>query len=114
MVEVSERVRHRVRRDFPHQADRVIESLAGLTEGVLPGEPRDSVAIERIQVAALVVARGDLRRLKGAVALGRTDWRDLLVSAGLADEDWQDLVAVELAPPPAAHIWTEGRRRRPV
>ena len=74
-------VRRRVRGDFPHQADQVIESLGGLTHGVFPDEPRDSVAVERIQVAALVVAQWDLRQLEGAVALGRTDWRDLLVSA---------------------------------
>lgn len=113
MAEVSDRVRHRVQVDFPHHAERVIGSLARLTHDVLPGQARDSPAIERIQVAALVSARGELRALHAAVALGRTDWRDLLVAAGLADEGWQDLVEVELAAPPAAHIWIERPGRPP-
>lgn len=112
MVDVSERVRRRVQVDFPHHADQVIASLAGLTHDVFPGEARDSLPIERIQVAALVLAQRDLRKLDEAVALGRRDWRDLLVGAGLGNEGWQELVAAELAPPPAAHIWVE-RRRHP-
>ncbi|MFI0479499.1 hypothetical protein [Actinomadura sp. 9N215] len=109
--EVSERVRRRVRKDFPHQAEQVIEALAGLTEGVFSGEPRDSIAVERIQVAALVRAHGRLRKLDEAVALGRRDWRDLLVGAGLAHEGWQQLVENELAPPPSGHAWLARRRR---
>ena len=111
MVEISERVRRRVRGDFPHQVDQVIGSLAELTYGVFPGEARDSVAVERIQVAALILARRDLRRLADALVLGRTDWRDLLVAAGLADEGWQDLVEAELAVTPATHVWMAQRRR---
>jgi hypothetical protein len=114
VVDVSERVQLRVRVDFPHQVDRVIGSLAGLTHDIFPREARDSVAVERIQVAALIVADGDLRRLNEAVVLGRTDWRDLLVAADLANEGWQDLVEAELAPAPAPHIWIARRRRRPV
>jgi hypothetical protein len=114
VVDVSERVQRRVRVDFPHQADRVIGSLTGLTHGVFPGEARDSIAVERVQVAALVVAQGNLRRLDEAVALGRTDWRDLLVAAGLADEDWQDQLEVELAPASATHIWIVHRQRPPI
>lgn len=98
MDEVSERVRRRVRRDFPHQDEQVIEALAGLTVREFPKEPRDSIALERIQVAALVLARGDLPKLDEAVVLGHKDWRDLLVAAGLADEGWRERVDAELTP----------------
>jgi hypothetical protein len=107
---VSERVRQRVQLDFPRHADRVIGALARLTHDAVPEESRDSAAAERIQVAALVIARSDLRRLDQAVTLGRTDWRDLLVAADLADEDWPDRVEAELPPVPAPHIWTDRRR----
>lgn len=90
----------------------MIESLAELTADVFPSEDRVSVAVERVQVAALVLAGGDHRRLDEALALGRADWRDLLVAAGLAEEGWRSLVEAELAPAPAAHIWT-ARRRHP-
>jgi hypothetical protein len=111
MADISERVRRRVRVDFPYQEDRVIGLLADLTRDVFPGEARDSVAIERIQVAALVVAQRDPRRLEEALALGRADWRDLLVAAGLADEGWRDRLEVELATAP--RIWLTRRRPPP-
>ena len=103
-------MRRRVRADFPHHADEVIASLAGLTYRVFPDEARDSIYIERIQVAALIVAQQDLRRLDDAVRLGLTDWRDLLVGAGLADEGWKELVNAELTTP-GPHIWVEHRPR---
>ncbi|MER7541512.1 hypothetical protein [Actinomadura sp.] len=113
MVDVSERVRRRVRADFPHHVPQVTEALAGLTSDVFRGEPRDSIHVERIQVAALVLARGHLGELDEAISLGRTDWRDLLVAAGLADEGWQELVENELAVDPAPHAWIVPGRRRP-
>lgn len=106
MADISGRVRRRAEADFPHHADRVTEALAGLTAGVFADLARDSIHVERIQVAALVLARGDLRELDEAVALGRTDWRDLLVAAGLGDEGWEALVEEELGAP-ASHIWLE-------
>lgn len=112
MAGVSERVQARVKVDFPDHIDQVTESLSRLAGGTFPGEAPDSAATERVQVAALLLAQGHLRRLDGAVALGLTDWRDLLVAAGLANEDWQDRVDVELAPPAAMHIWVT-RRGRP-
>jgi hypothetical protein len=37
---------------------------------------------DRVEAAALVLAAGDLERLRGAVDLALRDWRDLLVAAG--------------------------------
>jgi hypothetical protein len=99
MTGISTRLERRIRADFPHFPHVVGAALAELTREVFPSEARDSAAIERIQMAALLAARGDLRKLDDALVLGRADWRDLLVLAGLADGDWQDRVAAELAPP---------------
>jgi hypothetical protein len=98
MVSISERVRRRVRVEFPQHPNLVVAALTELTYDVFPSEARDSVYVERIQLAALLLARGDLRRLDDALVLGHTDWRDLLVNAGLADDGWRERVDSELAP----------------
>jgi hypothetical protein len=112
VVEVSERVRRRVGVDFPDQVDQVVGALARLTDEVLPREDCFSAAVERIQVAVLIVAQRHLGKLDEAVALGRMDWRDLLVAACLADDGWEQLVETELASAPAPHIWVTRRRPR--
>jgi hypothetical protein len=96
MTEISTRLQRRVRADFPHYPNVVAAALAELTREVFPSETRDSLPIERIQLAALLSARGDLRRLDDALVLGRADWRDLLVVADLADDGWRSRVAAEL------------------
>lgn len=105
MVEISERVRRRIGADFPHHVPQVAEALAELTSDIFKGEARDSIYIERIQVAALILAHGHLGELGEAVALGHRDWRDLLVAAGLGNEGWQELVENELLVEPAPHAW---------
>jgi hypothetical protein len=96
MTGISTRLGRRIRADFPHCPHVVAAALAELTREVFPSEARDSLPIERIQLAALIMAHGDLRRLDDAIVLGRADWRDLLVAAGLADDGWQSRVATEL------------------
>ncbi|MFI0404816.1 hypothetical protein [Actinomadura sp. 3N508] len=98
MDEVSERVRRRARNDFPQQADQVIESLGELTTSLFPRDAPGN-GHERIHVAALILAQGDVGKFERALALARSDWRDLLVFAGLGNEDWEALVDSELAPP---------------
>jgi len=105
VARVSTRLERRIRTDFPHHPNVVIAALTELTSEVFTGEPRDALGIERIQLAALILAKGNLRRLDDALVLGKTDWRDLLVSAGLANEGWQERVNAELEAPPAKHIW---------
>ncbi|MFE6485998.1 hypothetical protein ACFVGN_24130 [Streptomyces sp. NPDC057757] len=98
MAEVSERVRRRVRLDYPDRAEPVIGHLARLTHEIFAdGTPR-TLDVERIHAAVLIVARGDRRGFDRALALGRTDWRDLLVGAGLGDEGWEGLLEAGLGP----------------
>ncbi|WP_153542237.1 hypothetical protein [Actinomadura macrotermitis] len=84
----------------------MLSALADLTDALVPEEA------ERVQAAALLVARGDLRRLDEAMTLGRADRRDLLVAAGLADENWPDRMETEPLPALAGHIWMARQRRR--
>jgi hypothetical protein len=46
----------------------------------------DAKKLERFRFAALKVSRGQLDRLRSAVALGKLDWRDLLMSAGFGND----------------------------
>ena len=80
---VSGRLQQYVRSQFDaeHVDDALLE-LMGMSEtGERP-------ASERVQAAAVIVARGDLDKLAAAANLARVDWRDLLVMGGLAYEDW--------------------------
>jgi hypothetical protein len=43
---------------------------------------------ERVFLAILILARGDMQRLRMELKHARIDWRDTLVVAGLANEDW--------------------------
>jgi hypothetical protein len=100
VADISSRLERRIRADFPHHPNLVTAALAWLTSGRFKGEARDSVGIERIQFAALLIGQGNLRKLDDAIRLGRSDWRDLLVAGGLADEGWQDRMEAELQLPP--------------
>ncbi|MFI6333967.1 hypothetical protein [Streptomyces sp. NPDC050535] len=104
MAEVSERVRRRVRADYPGRAEAVIGHLARLTHEIFAGEAPETLTTERFHAAVLIIARTDRRGFDRALALGRTDWRDLLVGAGLGDEGWEAILDAELGPasPPAA------------
>lgn len=52
------------------------------------GYDREMLASERVQAAIVLLADGDIHRLRQALDLAVTAWRDQLVAAGLASEDW--------------------------
>jgi hypothetical protein len=87
------RLSRRVRRDFPEpgSAEEVSRLLSGLVW--FPDHPAHS---ERVQAAVVILARGNVGRLKDNISLARTDWRDVLVTAGLANEDWPSRLDAEL------------------
>jgi hypothetical protein len=55
----------------------------------------EPAAIDRIHLAAVLLANGNLPALREWVALGVVDWRDLLVDAGLANADWPDVLRAQ-------------------
>ena len=84
----------RVARDFgPERVDSVLAELQDLEMPLIAVD--DKVALERVQAAIVLAARGDRKRFNDLAELAKQDWRDVLVAAGLADEDWRDQVNEE-------------------
>ena len=75
---------HRIRLDFPDDAERV----AGLLGAVHSGN-QDR---ERVLGAVVLGADGDLSQLQQLIELSRIDWRDVLVGGGLGNADWQTVL----------------------
>lgn len=99
---VSARVAARVRRDFPaKQVDEVVRELStGYACDAGDDEALKALA-ERIQAAAVLGAKGDLRRLKSLVHESHVDPRDTLMAAdgALAHEDWPEVLRREFPEP---------------
>ena len=89
-MKVSELVQRAVVREFPGDAAREMVDLLGAKP--LPFLEEPSRERDRVQLAILLYARGDVRRARTAVDLAATDWRDLLVAVGLANEDWPEVL----------------------
>jgi hypothetical protein len=91
--ERESRLSRRVRRDFPEpgSADEVLRLLGDLV--FFPDDPAHS---ERVQAAVVILAGGNIARLKENIAEARFDWRDVLVAAGLASKDWPARLDAEL------------------
>jgi hypothetical protein len=82
-MSVSSLVRAQAHRFFaPAQADDVIAALdaSDLSLGLM--------SADRVQLAILLISRGDMQEFRVALRQARQDCRDTLVAAGLADEDW--------------------------
>jgi hypothetical protein len=96
MADYQSRLERRIRRDFPEPgaAHGALHLLAELPRRA--GYDHDVLASERIQAAIVLLADGDIARLRQAVDLAMADWRDLLVAAGLASEDWPGRLDREL------------------
>lgn len=103
MADTQLRLERRVRRDFadPGSADNVLRQLAELPRRA--SYDPDVLASERVQAAIVLLARGDVLRLRQALDLAMSDWRDVLTAAGLADEDWPARLSRELGPDIAAN-----------
>ncbi|MYW53537.1 hypothetical protein GTY64_19020 [Streptomyces sp. SID8376] len=84
---ISARLHERIRRDFPdHDAAQGVEGALRALAVDLGDSQQDT---ERLLAAAVLIADGDLKQFRTAVALAREDWRDLLMWAGLGNEGWQ-------------------------
>jgi len=96
VADTSERLDRRLMRDFPDpgSADSARRQLAELPRRA--GSDPAAFASERIQAAIVLLANGDMFRLRQAIDLAISDWRDVLVAAGLADADWPSQLDREL------------------
>jgi hypothetical protein len=89
---VADMVRQEVGRRFA--AEQVGEVLGVLESTTLPfldlpGHERER---DRVHLAILLVADGDLAQLREATALAAIDWRDVLMWAGLGGGNWPEVL----------------------
>jgi hypothetical protein len=96
MADDTTRLERRIRRGFsePGSAHGVLQLLAKLPDRA--GYDQRILNSERVQAAIVLLADGDIPRLRQALELAMTDWRDVLVAAGLADENWPQRLDEEL------------------
>lgn len=92
-MQLSELLRREVSRHFPNQESCVtaVAVLEGTTLQFLDVPERDRDR-QRVQLAALKYAAGDLSRLREAATLASVDWRDLLTATGLENDDWAEVL----------------------
>ena len=100
MAGTTLRLERRIRRDFPQPgaAEGVLRLLADLPER--GGYGWDMFSSERLQAAIVLMAGGDIARLRQVLDLALVDWRDVLVAAGLADASWPQRLDTKLGEPP--------------
>lgn len=106
MAWTMSRVEARIQHDFPGPgaAGGVLDLLDALPREA--GYGQEMLAGERVRAAVILVAAGDLGRMRQALALAMADWRDLLMAAGLAEEDWPARLDAELGPAlPTRVLW---------
>jgi hypothetical protein len=87
---VTDRLKARVRSDFPHDFGEVERDLGTANCG---NQDR-----ERILAAVVIKAHGDRKRLQYEIKLSTLDWRDVLMGSGLEDSDWADRLDLLLGP----------------
>jgi hypothetical protein len=87
---LTPRLLARIRKDFPADADRVVAMIDDLAGDLQVGE--------RVLAAVVVMAKGDLERLRSEIDLARTDWRDTLMGTGLETDGWEDVLDRWLGP----------------
>src|SRR5262249_39832418 len=90
-MSLTGRLLARIHSDFPSHVPEVILAVREVESGTQDRE--------RVVATVLIDARGDLTRLRKAIALSQIDWRDALVSGGLANADWPQRLDNWLGPP---------------
>jgi hypothetical protein len=88
---LSELVTAEIRERFP--PSEVAAIRAALSTARLPVLPEPRRWRDRILLALLVVADGDLGEFQRALRRAESDWRDVLMEAGLGHADWPEELA---------------------
>ena len=91
-MEVSQAIETNVRATFSsHDAGAVLVVLAGMQQP--PSTPEWAAARVRVQIAALMLAKGDIELLRNTIKQSQIDWRDTLTAAGLGDTNWPSVAS---------------------
>ena len=97
---LSELVTAEIERRFPVDQAKAAQELLASTELPFLDNPSRERERQRVQIAALKYANGDMDRLREAAKLASIDWRDLLMATGLGNENWRLVLEREGFPVP--------------
>lgn len=87
---LTRRLRRRIQREFSVSTDEI--------EALLRTAECGGQDVERVLAAIVLMAHGDIDRLRQAVELSQVDWRDVLGAGELADPDWAEVLDERLGP----------------
>ena len=91
-MEVSQAIETNVRATFSSQdAGTALVVLAGMQQP--PSTPEWVAARVRVQIAALMLAKGDVELLRKTIKQAQVDWRDTLMAAGLGNANWPSVAS---------------------
>jgi hypothetical protein len=86
-MEISQAIEANVRANYSAQdAGAALDALADMRDP--PQAPEWAITRARVQIATLMIARGDVVLLRKAIQQSQIDWRDTLMAAGLGNSDW--------------------------
>jgi hypothetical protein len=91
-VELSERIKRRISRDYTPDDRQAVEEILIDLMSYMESKGIDA---ERVIAATLLDAEGEPDKLLDAVQLARIDFRDILMGSGLEHADWRDRLETE-------------------
>jgi hypothetical protein len=99
-VNVSDLVRGEVAARFSHEDASVVQQKLTTTGLPFLDQPNRDRERDRVHLAILKLADGNLERFEKYLTLSARDWRDLLMTAGMANGDWPDVLRAAGFPVP--------------
>jgi len=91
-MEISQAIETNVRAAFPSQdASAALVALASMQQP--HSTPEWTVARARVQIAVLMLAKGDVELLRKTIKQAQVDWRDTLMAAGLGNANWPSVAS---------------------
>jgi len=91
-VIVSELVGGEVKARFELEDASVVQQRLTTTPLPFLDQPNRGRERDRVHLAILKLADGNLERFEKYLSLAARDWRDLLMTAGMANGDWADVL----------------------
>ena len=99
-VNVSELVRGEVAARFDLEDAGVVQERLATTSLPFLDQPNRDRERDRVHLAILKLADGNLERFEKYLSMAARDWRDLLMSAGMANGDWPEVLRLAGFPVP--------------
>ena len=91
-MEVSQTIETNVRAAFSSQdASAVLPALTSMQQP--PPTPEWAATRACVQIATLMLAKGDVELLRKTIKQSQVDWRDTLMAAGLGNANWPSVAS---------------------